>query len=429
MDGVKQDAGADGHGRTGAAKALVAGQHALFALLMGVAVVRSALHDARPGWVVVAALAMTGWYVLGVPLSRRARTGPIPWWWVPAWFTVLVTGWAGLVAASREFSWVAFALYLLAMHVLPRRWALSAVAVIMTAVLAAQPGAPAGPGQVLGPVIGALVAVGVAVGYQRVIAESEERRRLLADLISTQEDLVSAHDELAQAQRRAGALAERARLARDIHDTLAQGFSSIILLSRAGLGESPAPATDRQRDLLARIEAVAVENLDEARRVVHALAPAPLEEAPLPAALDRLVTRFQEQCGVEAGFTVDGTTQVIPASHEIALLRFAQGALANVRQHARAGRVAVTLSYLPGSTGLDVVDDGIGFAPEEAHRQAVENRRPDGSGFGLRAMRERLADVGGTLVVETEPGEGTALSAMIPLPVATDPQQLRKEDR
>ncbi|WP_116112203.1 sensor histidine kinase [Austwickia chelonae] len=429
MGGLSRSTVETGHERTGAARALVAGQHALFALLMALAVIRSAVHEARPWWVVVAAAAVSGWYVLGVPLSRRARLRPLPVWCVPGWFFVLVTSWVGLLVFSREFSWVAFALYLLAMHVLPLRWALSAVVAIMAAVLVAQPDGPAGPGQVIGPVVGALVAVGIAVGYQRVIAESEERRRLLADLVSAQEDLVAAHDELAQAQRRAGALSERARLARDIHDTLAQGFSSIILLSRAGLGDLSSPDVDQRRALLAQIETVAVENLDEARRVVHALTPAPLEETPLPAALRRLITRFQEQCGIEAGITVDGNVQVIPASHEIALLRFAQGALANVRQHSRADRVAVTLSYLPESTGLDVVDDGIGFALEEARRGTVESRRPDGSGFGLRAMRERLADVNGTVVVETEPGEGTALSAMIPLPGSPGPSPSGKEER
>jgi signal transduction histidine kinase len=236
-------------------------------------------------------------------------------------------------------------------------------------------------------------------------SENEQRRRLVAELVAAQDDLVATHDELAATQRQAGALAERARLARDIHDTLAQGFSSILLLARAGQAGSQDVAA-----LLGQIESTAAENLEEARRVVHALAPAALEEAPLPAAIGRLLDRLAEQTGVRAELHLDGEPVPIATSQEVALLRLAQSALANVRLHARASRVAVTLTYRPSEVSLDVVDDGVGF-----DLQQLQSAPLGGTGFGLRAMRDRLSGVGGTLAVESSAGEGTAVAATIPL--------------
>ncbi len=103
-----------------------------------------------------------------------------------------------------------------------------------------------------------------------------------------------------------------------------------------------------------------------------------------------------------------GQPQRLPVAHELALLRVAQSALANATTHGRPHDVRVTLSYLDDCTALDVVDDGGGFDPDAVRARA------DGSGFGLQVMRERLRDVGGTLVVESARGEGTAVMAAIP---------------
>lgn len=427
--------GGNDPGRSGAARALVLGQHALFVTLMVVATARALLTPGTPGVASTAAVAplavpalaaaTAAWYAAGIPLGRRAAAGAAPAWAGYAWFAGLVALWVGLVLATTEYSWVAFPLYLLAMHLLPRPWGWGAVAGLALVVIAAQLGSGSsagGPGQVLGPVIGALVAVGAVVTYERVVAEAEERHRLLAELVAAQRDLLSANEDLAAAQREAGALAERARLARDIHDTLAQGFSSIVLLSRAGMGQDGTSPGGARADVLAQIEATAVENLTEARRVVAALAPADLERAPLAAALGRQLDRLGSHTGLRTSLDVDGTPDGVPTSHDVVFLRIAQGALANVRLHAGASRVGISLAYGPDATTLDVVDDGRGFEP--AATQAATCRagdrgvrlRADGTGFGLATMRARLADVGGTLVVESEPGEGTAVSATIPLP-------------
>ncbi|BBL80316.1 hypothetical protein RxyAA322_21700 [Rubrobacter xylanophilus] len=219
--------------------------------------------------------------------------------------------------------------------------------------------------------------------------------------------LVLENLRLVERARRAGVLEERQRLAHEIHDTLAQGFTSIVTNLEAAGG-----ALERDRVALRhhldQALGVARESLSEARRLVWALRPEPLEEASLPEALRRLVARWSSSSGVAAEVFVTGEPGSLPAEAEVALLRVAQEALANVRKHARAGRVAVTLSYIGGRAVLDVRDDGVGFDP------AATSPGSGGDGFGLRSMRERLERAGGALSVESVPGEGTVLSAEVP---------------
>ena len=306
-----------------ALRAVQIGQHVLFAVLLGIAAVRAQTVGAHPAATLTGAVLLAGWYAAGAVLAARRpsrRSGYL-------WLAGLVIGWLVLVALSVEFSWVAFALFFLSMHLLPVRIGIVVVAALTAAVVASQlaNGVGAVVPRVLGPCVGALVSVGLALAFRRLVIESEQRRQLVQQLVAAQDDLVAIHDELASTQREAGVLAERARLARDIHDTLAQGFSSIVLFSRAGLAGSADVAT-----LFAQIESTAVDNLEEARRVVHALAPAQLETAPLPAAIGRLVGRLAEQTGMQQQLTVDGDPRAMPTTHEVAFLRLAQGALANV---------------------------------------------------------------------------------------------------
>lgn len=376
------------------------GAHGLFVLLLAVGVVRAVADGDRA----VASAVLTGaelaWYVAGVWFARRsASTGRDGYGTV--WLAVLLLGWLGLVALDPNFVWVAFALYFLCFHLLPTA-AAAAVTVVVTAVAVAATlmhGTTNTVASILGPVVGAAAASGMALVYRQLLADVRQRRELYDELSRAHHELLSAQGELAALQHQAGAASERARLARDIHDTLAQGFSSIVLLARAGQRDDPETA-------LSRIEETARENLDEARRVVGALTPAGIEDASLASALQRLVTQLSEHTGVDGTFVVDGAPTVMPMDHEVALLRVAQGALANVRLHSRAQRVRVTLTHAPGEVRLDVVDDGVGYDPDA----------PVGQSFGLRAMRDRLATLGGTLVVESAPGDGTALAATLPVP-------------
>jgi signal transduction histidine kinase len=249
----------------------------------------------------------------------------------------------------------------------------------------------------------------------RIIDQSRER----ADLI---EQLERTRAELAEANREAGRLAERERLASEIHDTIAQGFTSIVMLVQAAqavtgdavvreavMGEAvsgEAVSGDneelvrKQLDLIGR---TARENLAEARALVAGLAPTALAAAPLADALARLADRAAEESGILSEFEVLGTPRPVGTRAEVVLLRVCQESLANVRRHAAATRVAVTLGYTAQHVALAVTDDGAGFDPD----------RPT-SGYGLRGMRARVHEVGGELTVASAAGTGTTVTAEVP---------------
>ncbi|WP_112489904.1 sensor histidine kinase [Streptomyces bacillaris] len=321
---------------------------------------------------------------------------------VAVWLGGLCALWIVLLVLSPDALWVAFPLYFLQLHLLPTRWGVTAVlataAAAITSFVAHRQ--EIAPGAFIGPLLGAAVAIATVLGYDALFRESERRRELIVELVATRA-------ELAEAERTAGTLAERERLAREIHDTLAQGLSSIQLLLRAAERTLPgdAPATAHVR--AAREAAQA--NLAEARSFVRALTPPDLEHGSLAAALERLCARTTGP-GLTVRFAVSGTPVELPTPYEVALLRTAQSALANTVRHAGAGRAEITLSFMDTSVALDVVDDGRGFDPAAV----PVDERGDG-GFGLPAMRSRAATLGGTLSVESAPGQGTALAVTLPV--------------
>jgi signal transduction histidine kinase len=259
------------------------------------------------------------------------------------------------------------------------------------------------PGAVPWPAVAAVCvfAAGtlLSVAYMgTIVRQSRERQRLIEQLQATRA-------ELASAERQAGTLAERQRLARDLHDTLTQGFASVVLLLEAA-EESLALGRPVERHIEQALRS-ARDNLAESRRVVWALRPRPLTEQPLPQALEELTGRLGEKTGLHAEALVTGTARPLPAHVEEALLRIVQEALANVRKHAAAARVTLTLSFLDDVTMLDVHDDGVGFD----HAATVA-----AGGLGLRAMAERVAALGGSLAVESAPGEGTTIAVEVPAP-------------
>lgn len=252
---------------------------------------------------------------------------------------------------------------------------------------------------------GALTAVGIVVfavsfsyAYSRwvmkVIEQSMERAALIEQLEATRAELAAAHHE-------AGVQAERHRLAGEIHDTLAQGFTSIVTLlqaAQASLGDA-SPAR-RHLDLAL---VTARENLAEARTLVTTLTPAPLEAGTLGDSVHRVTGATGAQAGIVARAEVTGTPRRLPTGTEVVLLRVCQEALANVRQHAAAHQVRVRLCYGGGSVRLTVTDDGKGFDPAGQ----------DG-GYGLTGMADRVGLVGGTVEVTSAPGAGTEVRAEVP---------------
>lgn len=200
---------------------------------------------------------------------------------------------------------------------------------------------------------------------------------------------------------------ERARLAREIHDTLAQGFTGIITQLQAA--EQAADEEARRRHTDAALT-LARDGLAEARRSVQALRPRALEQTSLADALSGVAQAWSARTGIPATVTVSGTARPLPTETDVALLRTAQEALANVERHAAARRVAVALRMDDARVRLEVRDDGRGF-------DAVDRlQRPDeaSGGYGLIAMRERLESAAGALVVDSRPGRGTVVRAEVP---------------
>ena len=258
-------------------------------------------------------------------------------------------------------------------------------------------------------VIAALtISVTIGLAIRLLIGESERRGELIRQLRQ-------ARVGLDEAQHLAGVHAERERLAREIHDTLAQGFTSILMLlqaAEADLGDVPEAVADPQalRRRLALAEQTARENLAEARALVAALTPADLDDLPLDAALSRITDRCGEELGIEAAATVTGRSRPLPAAIQVVLLRAAQEALANVRKHAAAERVGVCLAYRQTGVSLEVTDDGCGFDPDVV--EAAGNGA--GHGFGLRGLRARVEQVNGTVQIASNPGCGTTVRLELP---------------
>jgi signal transduction histidine kinase len=345
-------------------------------------------------------------YAVG-PLTPRVRSSRRA---AALWLACFGVCWLVLLSLCADGVWVAFPLYFLELHLLPRRTGLAAVCVTALAAIAgfAAHQSTFAVAMVIGPALGAAVAVAVVWGYQALYRESEYRRRLIEQLTETRADL-------ARAEHAAGVLAERERLAREIHDTLAQGLSSIQLLLRAAERALPArPGNAAQHIEQARH--TAVDNLAEARRFVAALAPPALEDTTLADALERLCATTAARHGLDARFRHVGDPRTLPTSAEVALLRIAQSALANTVTHAHATEAEITLEYGLDDAAVRIGDDGGGFDPRAPRAPAA-----DGGGFGLAAMRARLRELGGTLTLDTAPGRGTVLTARLPAPAVAPP--------
>ncbi|UQI49578.1 sensor histidine kinase [Streptomyces sp. HU2014] len=373
--------------------------HAAFFLLLGASFARFLIRhpgEPRTPWIVALSVTLALLHVLGAvrPLTRSRQR---------LWLGAVVAVWAVLVVLAPSFAWCAVPLFFTGLRTLPTRAALALVVFLTTLVVGAQLRLADGfdPNLVLAPPAVAAIATAVLVRTQR---QSARQRSLIQDLLRTRR-------ELAATERREGALAERQRLSMEIHDTLAQGLSSQRMLLQAAdrTWESDPEAARRHVRTAAE---VAARGLAEARRFVHDLAPPQFDGGlGLEDALRELATERGEGAGAapEVRFHVDGAPVPLPERVRSALLRIAQGALANVREHAGATTAAVTLSYLGDQVVLDIADDGRGFDPAAPARAAGER------GHGLPAMRARVRQLGGTLTVESAPGEGTVLSAAVPL--------------
>ncbi|MFJ7955559.1 sensor histidine kinase [Streptomyces sp. NPDC096319] len=363
------------------------------------------VHPGAPGtpWVLVLAILLALLYVLGPVLGPREADGrPAgPTTGHGLWLAAVVATWLALVGLAPSFGWCAVPLFYTGLRSLRTRSAIILVALLTAIVVGAQVKLRLrfgfDPNLLFAPPAVAAVATAVFIHSQR---QSDRLRTVILDLVRTRR-------ELAATERREGTLAERQRLSTEIHDTLAQGLSSQRMLLQAAdrLWDTDPVAARRH---IRTAGSIAEHNLAEARRFVHDLAPADLAGgARLDEALRGLAERESTDT-LRVLFHQDGTPSApLPDRVQAALLRIAQGALANVREHAGAGTAALTLSHLDDQVVLDIADDGRGFDPAE---------RPGGvRGHGLPAMRARVRQLGGALTIESAPGEGTVLTAVIPL--------------
>jgi signal transduction histidine kinase len=207
-------------------------------------------------------------------------------------------------------------------------------------------------------------------------------------------ELAASRAEVARLSREA----ERRRLGADLHDTVAQGLSSLVMLVQAAdaaLDRDPAQSR-RHLELAAR---TARDNLREVRAVLDALLPSGED---LPEALRRLAMRFTEETGTEAAVSVAGQPRPLAVATEVVLLRAAQESLANVRRHAAAGSVTILLTYAGDAVSLGIRDDGRGFHPGKTV-----------AGHGLAAMRSRVTEAGGSFDITPTP-QGTLVRVAVP---------------
>lgn len=373
-------------------------------VVLGVLLVAcAARYVDRHGLGATGATVLAGAVALGLAYATRGLL-PGRTWWPTAWIGAMVGLWAALTVAAPSFAWCAVPVAFAVLQVLPFAWAVTTV-VAMTALLTAA-WARITDGfdlvQVAGPVGIALVTV---LAYRALDLESRARQDVL-------DELLDAQAELAEEQHRTGALAERTRLSREIHDSVGQGLSSINLLLQAAdraWDDQPTAARGHVRTAAA----TAREGLEEVRRVVRDLAPAELAGGATGAALPDALRRAADRAapGLDVEVRVHGTAAPVPPDVAAALVRSARGALANAVEHADATRVALTLTYQEDEVVLDVRDDGCGFDPAQV-------RAPAARGRGLSGIRERAAGLGGAAAVESAPGEGTTVSVRFPLGAA-----------
>jgi signal transduction histidine kinase len=350
-----------------------------------------------------------------------------------AWMAVLApTGWprhpnvyvAGLVILIGVLctrgvwfaGFFAFIGYLHSWSMLSGKWRFAGVAATAAiSVTAYRGGLPGTPAAILTHVFFVAAIVGVVSLFSfvgDVTAErSAERKRMVARLEEALRENAGLHAQLLVQAREAGVFDERQRMAGEIHDTLAQGLTGIITQLQAAAHTHEDPSSWRRH--LDHAMSLARESLAEARRSVHAVQPGPLESAPLPAALAEIAAKWSELTGVRAEVTTTGTVRSLHPEVEATLLRIAQEALANIAKHAGAARAGLTLSYMEDVVSLDVRDDGSGFDQERAL---------DGGGYGLASMRRRVTRLAGAFEIESEPGGGTAISAVVPAVPASVPK-------
>ncbi|MEV1245693.1 sensor histidine kinase [Nonomuraea sp. NPDC049750] len=390
------------------------GPYALLALLAGVTVAIKQSAGASPLIDLVLCALMAAW-MLGLFTLRPAWRERVPV--MAMFFTVLILLTAILVVRDPWFGFFTPAGYIYAFRVLRWPWQPAGVAAVAMVSGTAQAygvdkTTPVGLITYVAVMAANVIPMcGFAWFARRSAQQNDERKRALEEareanrkLETTLTENAALHERLLAQARQAGVHDERRRMAREIHDTLAQGLTGIITQLHAAEHAGDDPAEWRRH-----IEAatrLAGESLSEARRSVDALRPEPLRTARLGEALASVAGRWSALHEIPVQVTTTGTARPMRPEVEVALLRTAQEALTNVAKHARATRAGVTLSYMEHEVALDVRDDGAGFDParlgDNGDGSGAAHLRDSGGGFGPARLRDD--DGGGS--GSTRPGDG-----------------------
>lgn len=358
------------------------------------------LEGADRSWVIALTAGLAAWYSLGFWIGFDCWNQKHP-----ALAAGYVAGswalWIVAAAQHESFDIVAIGLYTQLFLVLPIKVAIGA-AIALTGILLFRDLVVDGdePGIWLLGVIAPLVIMVAIAYFIRAIATQSERR---ADLIRQLEETRS---ELAEREREAGTLTERQRLAGEIHDTLAQGFTTIVMHLEAA-EHSLADDLEQSKSNLSIARQIARDNLAEARRMVWALKPEILEGASLAEAVKRHADEWSDRSRITVSFGTTGEERPLEPSVELSLLRAVQEGLANVRKHSGATGVDITLSYLDQLVALDIHDNGRGLPDNTDTRSR--------SGFGLQNLKARVLKLGGEVTLEPVTGRGALLSIQIPV--------------
>ena len=323
------------------------------------------------------------------------------------WLAALTVVWIVDILVAPAGIYLLFVLFFFYLRVLGMVWGV--IAVIFGTAVSVGIQFPQGLtfGGVMGPVVSALVTVAIFYAFDRLHAINMERAALIRELMETRQ-------QLAETERAAGVAGERQRIAHEIHDTLAQGLSSIQMLLHAAnrdLGANGgAGNVDKARERIDLARHTAADNLQEARAMIAALQPVALSQTSLVGALERMSEGFAAAGELDIEVDSDGMVHQLPMKLEAVLLRIAQGAVGNVAKHANATRARITVTYEDKGVRVAVVDNGDGFD------LAAVQSRPAGLGhIGLAAMKRRAEEVGGEVVIESTLGHGTAVSVSVPL--------------
>lgn len=376
------------------------GVHILTATILVVAILMSVRMDLSIAVLNLALLSLfAGLYFVGSFYLERMNGA-----WRLAWLVALTIVWIADILVASAGIYLLFVLFFLYLRVLGMVW--GSIAVIFGTAVSVGIQIPQGLsfGGVMGPVVSALVTVAIFYAFTRLHEINTERTALIRELMETRE-------QLAETERAAGVAGERQRIAHEIHDTLAQGLSSIQMLLHAANRDLKGDINvEKARDRIDLARQTAADNLQEARAMIAALQPVALSQTSLVGALDRMAQGFAAAGDITIEVEADGAVAQLPMKLEAVLLRIAQGAVGNVAKHAQATRARITVTYSEDTVRVDIVDNGVGFDVK-----AVESR-PSGLGhIGLAAMRRRAEEVSGEVIIESSPGNGTAVSVSVPL--------------